>query len=527
MSRSTSASILFSQPKGLYVLFLAEACERFSFYGMRALLLFYLVEHFLFDDKSSIEIWAVYGAMVYFMPVVGGFLADRYLGFKRAVIYGALLLCVGHSLMAIEGDPAVVQDGVVIRDAVGLNAMFFALSSIVLGVGFLKSAISNMVGQLYERSDPRRDQGFTIFYMGINIGALLATIICGYLGTTFGWSYGFGLAGIVMLVGLVVFLAGSEHLRGIGDLPKPELAHQRIFGLTRSWWVYVTGILMVIITRYLLEYHQSVQFAIFTIGAASVVGLITWVGLKRSKAEFQRVLVVLLLIVVAPVFWSLFEQFSSSMKLFADRNMNLTFWFIELDAAQIDFLNPLFIICLAPVFAMLWDSLNRRGREPSTPMKFALAIVQAGLAAMILAVGCTFADDTAHVSFIWLVLTFLLFTTGELCISPVGLSMVTRYTMTEILGIMMGIWFLASSVGSLFAGGLAKLAAIESIADVEIAAVDSLPVYQEAFYIFGFIGLGTGVLLFLLAPFASRFLNEESAVKTTGDEVDSEQTVRS
>ena len=501
-------------PRGLFVLFLAEACERFSFYGMRALLLFYLVEHFLFADDSSYEIWAVYGAMVYFMPVVGGFLADRYLGFKRAVIFGAILLCVGHSLMAIEGSPAYLAEGVVVRDPIGLNAMFFALSSIVLGVGFLKSAISNLVGQLYEQNDPRRDQGFTIFYMGINLGALIATIVCGYLGRTYGWAYGFGLAGIVMLLGLVVFVLGQKHFVGLGGVPRPHLDNQRIFGLTRCWWVYVSAIFMVIVTRYLLEYHQSVQYVLMILSVVSVVGLLTWVWLKRTTEELQRIVVVLLLIVVSPIFWSLFEQFSSSMKLFVDRNMDLTFWFFEIDAAQIDFMNPLFIICLAPLFAMLWDCLSKRGSEPSTPMKFALAILQAGLGAMVLGIGCLFADDSANVAFLWLVLTFLLFTTGELCISPVGLSMVTRFTMTEILGVMMGIWFLAASVGSLFAGWLAKLASVERVAGQDLNPVDTLPVYQEAFFIYGTIGVVAGLVLMLLVPTARNYLREGEVLET-------------
>ena len=505
---NTQHGTLLGQPRGLYVLFLAEACERFSFYGMRALLLFYLVEHFLFSDNNSYEIWAVYGAMVYFMPVVGGFLADRFLGFKRAVIYGAVLLCIGHTLMAVEGDPAFTENGVVVRDAVGLNAMFFALASIVLGVGFLKSAISNMVGQLYARSDPRRDQGFTIFYMGINLGALLATIICGYLGRKFGWAYGFGLAGIVMVVGLLVFLYGGKFLQGVGGVPNPELANERIFGLTRSWWVYIAGIFMIVITRYLLEYHQSVQYGLMIVSVVSVVGLLWWVAAKRTREELQRIIVVLGLIVVSPIFWSLFEQFSSSMKLFADRNMDLTWGFISLDAAQIDFINPLFIICLAPLFVMMWDGLNKRGWEPSLPMKFALALIQAGLAALFLGVGCVLADDSALVALPWLVLTFLLFTTGELCLSPLGLSMVTKYTMEEVLGVMMGIWFLAASVGSLFAGWLAKLASVDKIAGETLVPAATLPVYQEAFLTYGVIGLAAGGILMLLVPIAKKYLRE-------------------
>ena len=501
-------STLLGHPKGLFVLFLAEACERFSFYGMRALLLLYLLQHFLFSQNESYAIYALYGAMVYFMPIVGGFLADRYLGFQRAVIFGAVLLCVGHGLMAVEGEPASRVAGEVVRNETVITILFLALSFIVMGVGLLKSAISNMVGQLYGPEDNRRDQGFTIFYMGINLGAMVATIVCGYLGTEVGWAYGFGLAGIIMVAGLVVFLLGRPLLEGAGELPRPEIVDEKALGLPKLWWVYIAAVVAVGITTFVFVVPDWARNVLFGLSALAVGSLLVYVGVKHEIQQLIRVLSMLFLMLVAAVFWALFEQFSSSMKVFADRNVDLSVGFFELSAAQIDFLNPLFIIILAPVFAVIWEFLARAKAEPSTPVKFGLGILLAGLAPLALVLGASTVGGDHMVHLGWFVLTFLLFTMGELCLSPVGLSMVTRYSMYEILGIMMGIWFLASSVGTLIAGQLAQLASLDELEaeGVAVASNVSLPVFSDAFFTYGVIGLIVAVVMFVGAPFVRRGL---------------------
>ena len=219
----------FGHPRGLAILFFAEMWERFSFYGMRGLLVLYLTKHWLFTDGVASGIYASYGAMVYLMPVVGGLVADRYLGFRRAVTWGAALLVLGHIGMAFEGSPATVVDGEVVQDAVALQIFYLSLGLIIVGVGLLKPSISSIVGELYEKADPRRDGAFTLFYMGINLGAVLATLTCGYLGETYGWAYGFGLAGIGMLAGLVTFIRGREHLQGKGEAPDPIALDAGVF----------------------------------------------------------------------------------------------------------------------------------------------------------------------------------------------------------------------------------------------------------------------------------------------------------
>ena len=515
MSAEVSVPTLLGHPRGLFVLFLAEACERFSYYGMRALLALYLVRHFLFEDSQSFEIYAAYGAMVYFMPIVGGFIADRYLGFRKAVIYGAILLCIGHALMAFEGEAATIVDGVVLRDVLAMDIMFLALSFIIVGVGFLKPSISNIVGQLYGEEDPRRDQGFTIFYMGINLGAFTATIVCGYLGETYGWAYGFGLAGIVMLLGLGVFIRGQGLFGNAGHAPSMEKLREKVLGLPREWLIYVVGIILIVASWGMLQFRLAADILLYTVSVAGILGVFIYTKLKCTKDQQHRMAVILYLIVVSTVFWALFEQAGSSIKLFADRNVDLDVVGISVNASQVDALNPCFVILFAPLFAGLWQFLAARGWEPSTPMKFALGIVQAGLAALMIAFGTEFADSGSQVAFIWVVLAFVFFTTGELCLSPVGLSMVTRYSVAEVMGVMMGIWFVASSVGSLLSGVLAKLAAIDVARDQTIDASMSLPVYQDAFYTYGLIGVGTGVVLLVIAPFVRKYLHERRVVETT------------
>lgn len=514
MSAEVSSPTLLGQPRGLFVLFLAEGCERFSYYGMRALLALYLVQHFLFEDSQSFEIYAAYGAMVYFMPIVGGFIADRYLGFRRAVIYGAVLLCIGHALMAFEGEAATIVDGVVVRDVLAMDVMFLALSFIIVGVGFLKPSISNIVGQLYAEDDPRRDQGFTIFYMGINLGAFTATIVCGYLGEVYGWSYGFGLAGIVMLLGLGVFLRGQNLFGDAGHSPSHDKLKAKVVGVQTEWLIYALGILLTVVSWALLQFRLAADLLLYTVSIAGVLGVFIYTKLKCTKDQLHRMTVVLYLIVVSTVFWALFEQAGSSIKLFADRNVDLDVLGFSVKASQVDALNPCFVILFAPLFAGLWQFLSSRGWEPSTPMKFALGIVQAGLAALMIAFGTELADSSAQVAFIWVVLAFFFFTTGELCLSPVGLSMVTRYSVPEVMGVMMGVWFVASSVGTLLSGVLAKLAAIDGARDQVIDAAVSLPIYQSAFYVYGLIGVGTGVVLLLIAPFVRRFLHEKQSSST-------------
>ena len=511
-------STFLGHPTGLVTLFLTEACERFSYYGMRAILVLYLLDHFLFKESTAFEIVASYGAMVYFMPVIGGFVADRWLGFRKAVIFGAVLLCVGHLLMAIEGDGATVVNGEVVRDELALGFTFLAMSFIIVGVGFLKACISNMVGQLYSENDSRRDQGFTIFYLGINLGAFAAINLCGWLGMVFGWGYGFGAAGLVMLIGLVAFILGKPSLQGVGEPSRPYLLLQKVIGIRKEWLIYFLGVCATIFTALLLQQTGLVKYLLNGVGIVALVGVLIYAWYRCTREQLERIGVMLYLIVVSVLFWGLFEQAATSLKSFALRNLDTSlFGLFTFQPAQIESLNPAFIILLSPFFVLAWNALSKRSLEPTRPMKFGLGTILAGVGYGMFLLGCLTAGADFQVAMIWVVLGFLLITMGELCLSPVGLSMITRYSPVEMVGVMMGIWFLASSVGSVFAGFLAQFAAIDTAPDVEVDAATSLAVYVEAFTLYTWLGLAVGIVVVLSAFPLRRFLRDEIIPEERGE----------
>ncbi len=490
-------------PRGLLVLFFTEMWERFSFYGMRGLLVFYLTKHFLFDDAVATGIYATYGAMVYLTPVFGGLIADRLLGFRRAVIFGAALLCLGHLGMAYEGSAAVVTAAGVARDETALSVFYLSLSFIIVGVGFLKPSISSIVGQLYGPEDNRRDAGFTIFYMGINLGATLAALTCGYLGETYGWAYGFGLAGLGMLSGLVTFVRGQHWFADAGLPPNPGRLGSRVAGpVTREAVIYGLGLAGVLLVWLLVQNRALVGQLLSVTSFVAVGGLVAFALLRCSREERDRMLVVLFLTAVSVVFWSLFEQAGGSMNLFADRNVDRVVFGYTVRASQLQFLNPAFIILLAPVLSALWLSLGRRGREPNAATKIGLAIIQVGLGFYLLVLGAGTADADGQVALVWLLLAYLLHTTGELCLSPVGLAMVTRLTVPRVVGLMMGVWFLASSVSHYVAGIIGAMASVSGGAAA--GSDESLTIYSETFGMVAEIAVVTGVVVLLLAPVLKR-----------------------
>ncbi|MEQ8690224.1 MAG: peptide MFS transporter [Pseudomonadales bacterium] len=495
---------LFGHPRGLLVLFFAEMWERFSFYGMRGLLILYLTKHWLFTDELASGIYAGYASMVYLMPVLGGIVADRYLGFKRAVIIGAVLLCLGHLGMAFEGAPAVFVGAEVVRDELALQVFYLSLALIIVGVGLLKPSISSIVGELYAAEDPRRDGGFTIFYMGINVGSVLAALTCGYLGETYGWAYGFGLAGIGMLLGLVTFIGGASWLAGKGE-PPPRADNTG--GADPLLYLY-PGILLFVGLCWFLMQHQHIIGGLLTLASsAAVCGVLVYIVLACSPDERKRMGLLLFLTAYSVIFWALFEQAGSSMNLFADRNVDRSLGGLEITAAQLQFFNPGFIILLAPLFSSLWTYLGRIGKEPSSAAKFGLGILQAGLGFFVLVYGIGQADGDGQVALLWLALAYLVHTTGELCLSPVGLSMVTRLAVPRVVGLMMGVWFLASSVAHYVAGIIASTAAVDP--STAANGQSSLLVYYDTFYLVGTVGVVAGLLLLVFAPILSRSLKTD------------------
>jgi POT family proton-dependent oligopeptide transporter len=500
MTANPSAGTWMGHPKGLYVLFATEMWERFSYYGMRALLILYLTKHWLFADGEAAMIYGTYAALVYAVPVLGGMIADRYLGLRKAIIFGAVLLVVGHLGMAIEGPPATQGADGVARSAVHEQFFYLSLAFIVVGVGFLKANISTIVGSLYEQGDPRRDGGFTIFYMGINLGAFVATLLCAYLGETYGWRYGFGLAGIGMLIGLLTFLWGTKYLQGHGLPPDVSALTQSRFGLSLESCLYAVSLIFVLVIWLAIQNTQEMGLAL-TLFAGLVTGYVIWFSIRScTPQERNRMLTMLLLMGFSVVFWALFEQAGSSITLFTDRNIARGDFFT---AGMFQSLNALFIILLAPVFASTWLLLARRNFEPSTPMKFGLAIVLAGLGFFALVLGAFYATSDGQVAVIWLVLMYLLHTMGELCLSPVGLSMVTKLSVQRVAAMMMGVWFLSSALAAYVGGWIAGLMAIDTTRDAE-SGLASLEVYVSVFERLGIFAVLIGAALMLISPWISR-----------------------
>jgi POT family proton-dependent oligopeptide transporter len=499
-------SDFLGHPRGLYVLFFTEMWERFSYYGMRALLMLYLTKHFLFGDREAGLIYGSYGSLVYAMPVLGGLIADRYLGYRKAVAFGAVLLVCGHFGMAFEGQAAVEKmvDGrmVIQRDPFYEQIFYLSLAAIIIGVGFLKANISTIVGQLYGTKDPRRDAGFTIFYMGINLGAFTSTLACAYLGETYGWSYGFGLAGIGMLFGLLVFQIYRRHLLGYGEPPAPEwLAAPVLPGLSREHLIYLLGVVSIFAIWQVIQQTAELGLMLLGVGAVVLAWGIWFALAKCNRVDRDRMLVMLFLIAVSVMFWALFEQAGSSLTLFTDRNVAMGDYFT---AGMFQALNPMYIILLAPVFAWIWVKLAARGLEPTTPAKFGLGILQVGLGFGVLVFGASLAGPDGKVSIIWLALMYLLHTTGELCLSPVGLSMITKLSVKRIAAMMMGVWFLSSSFAHYAAGMIAGAMAISDSDTGSVDPLSSLLVYISVFEKLALVAIVLAIVVLAMSPMLHR-----------------------
>ncbi len=712
---ASGEATFLGHPRGLVTLFFTEMWERFSFYGMRALLVIYLTQHFLFSQNDAQGLYAAYAALVYLIPVIGGVIADRYLGARKAVTIGAALLVLGHFGMAFEGSgsrqyleaggqsylvsaegrgagrvahvdlpegraqlrfdstdhadltangqtrrledgtytlvseapsfvyslcsmvglpcgepPATTlniegegsypirntDDGTsvdingttyafsttTIRDAVAFNPgatdsadddvvvrtfedgsysdrveqeslyvqiLYLSLALIIVGVGFLKANISTTVGALYAEGDPRRDGGFTIFYMGINLGAFLATLACGYLGQTYGWKYGFGLAGVGMLLGLTQYLFGQKYLQGKADPPKP-------IGKTTEGVFWILGLLAVIPAWMLVQQAELMEHALPIVVPALFALVLAYALVGFKGEERGKMVAALVLIFFSVIFWMLFEQAGSSLSLYAENSTNLTvatggtlghsivtyglfgvaalgaimlvvtivafmqkkidvvmliygvIFFVllggaagyiayttglggdvyEMTAAQTQSFNAGYIVLLALPFSAMWIWLAKRKLEPSTPVKFALGLVQVGLGFFVLVWGTQFAGPDFRVPLVFLALLYLLHTTGELFLSPVGLSMVTKLSAARVVGLMMGVWFLSSSLAHILAGIIAQQTSSDTIAGVVVNPSAQLQAYVSVFTAVGILGVATGVLLLLLSPILKKWMGD-------------------
>ena len=486
-------------PRGLFVLFFAEMWERFSYYGMRAILIFYLLQHWLFAEEKAYIIYGAYTALVYITPVIGGLLADRYLGQRKAVQFGAILLVIGHGLMAFEGTGG--------QDSPMLNVFWLALAFIIMGVGFLKANISVIVGQLYGQGDPRRDPAFTIFYMGINLGAFFGSLLVGYLGQTWGWGWGFGAAGVGMLLGLIVFVWGKPHLLGRGEAPDAAALERPVMGLpflSLERGIYLAALIGVGIVWLLVQYQSIVGGLLGVTGAAVVVYLLYTAVVKLDRIDRDRILAALFLIALQPLFWALFEQAGSSLNVYTDEQVDRVIFGWEVPASMFQSLNAAYIILLAPVFAWLWLALAKRGLEPSTPAKFGLGLIQLGAGFLVMVAGVLATGTETLTPVIFIFLVYLLHTMGELCLSPVGLSAMTKLAPAKLMSLMMGTWFLSTAAGN-FIGGLIAQATGGHGAEVAEGAAPVMDVYSKI----GWIAVAVGVGVILVSPFIKKLMHED------------------
>ena len=567
----------FGHPRQLARLFTTEMWERFGYYGMRALLTLYLTKHFVFGDREATGLYGGFTALVYLTPLVGGLLADQYLGSKQSEKFGAILMAIGYFTLCFGGEqakPHAIIDGqryeihiqnatdgpssdvnearfVVTPDekllikgnedgsidllradktvarnlAAGsfetgadrnpfyVAVMLLALSLVSIGNGFFKPNISTIVGTLYDQGDRRRDAGFTIFYMGINLGSIISQALCPFLADRFGWWAGFGLAAAGMLFSWFLIQFDGGRLSGFGEPPNREGKPDR------SIAIYIGAILFVPVFYFLfinlmgaappaegsgfvgylvsLPLMGKMLFGAFIIG---IPAILAWSWAKGSRQEFQMMLAAMVLIVFNVTFWTLFEQAGSSLTLFADRKTDLRVigdWSIS--APQTQVLNPIFIVLLAPLMSVLWTGLAKRNLEPTIPVKFGLALMGVGAGFLFLVFGTQFAGSDFKVAFWWIAGLYLIHSIAELAISPVGLSMITKLSIARIVGLMMGVWFLSIACAQYVAGLVAQVASVETVGGQVANLQVSLNTYTGVFQTIGWVAVVIGAILLLLS----------------------------
>jgi proton-dependent oligopeptide transporter, POT family len=566
----------FGHPRELARLFTTEMWERFGYYGMRALLTLYLTKHFLFSDQQATGLYGGYTALVYLTPLIGGLLADQFLGSKRAVKFGAIVMAIGYFTLAFGGAPAkpyakidgqrhevvvdhfvdrptsdpnearfIVDQGKKLqirgnedgsislldngtearhlpkgsfeagaeRNPLTIAIMLIALSLISVGNGFFKPNISTIVGTLYNQGDRRRDAGFTIFYMGINLGSILGQLFCPLLADWFGWWAGLSLAGIGMLISYCLIQFDGGRLAGYGE--RPEKAPNK------DIIIYIGALIAVPVLVFLFTnlmnsvppaegsgfvgYLMSLSLMgklLFGTFIIAVPAILAWSYAKGTRTEAQMMTAAMVLIVFNVFFWTLFEQAGSSLTLFADRNTDRSvFGLFSISAPQTQNFNPICIVLFAPLMSLLWTGLAKRGLEPSIPVKFAIALIGVGAGFLFLVFGSTFAGpgNNFQVGLWWLAGLYLIHSLAELCISPVGLSMITKLSIARVVGLMMGVWFLSISVAQYFAGIVAQFASVETVGGQVTNLKVSLDTYTGTFTTIAYIAIGAGIVLFLLS----------------------------
>lgn len=505
---------IFGHPKGLMTLFFTEMWERFSYYGMRALLILFMTTAIVdgglgFDDKTSGAIYGLYTMGVYLLALPGGWLADRLFGLKQSVWYGGIIIAIGHFTMALPGLFAFGQETDVVKDSLSsldTNSFFLGLILIVLGTGLLKPNISSIVGQLYSPGSSKRDAGFSIFYMGINIGALIAPIACSTL-ATYDWHLGFGLAGLGMLLGLVQYRLTSKSLDGLGEPPvvvsQEEITSNKKLKSLVSWiGLGLLGILIVLFSGVIsidVAMIAGVSGYIIAVVAFGYLGYVMAFG-GLSKSDRNKVGVITILFLFSAMFWSGFEQAGSTLNLFAERFTDRTVLGWEIPTGYFQSVNSMFIIIFAPIFGAMWIWLGRRNLEPSSPMKFTFGLLMLGVGFFVMYFATKIAASGDLAAPTWLIITYMLHTFGELSLSPVGLSLVTKLAPKSYGGQMMGIWFLSVALGNLIAGLIAG--------EASGGTDEALAQMPDQYMLIVYTVIGSAVLLFLLKPVIRKMMGD-------------------
>ena len=559
------ADELFGHPKGLYVCFFTEMWERFSFYGMKALLLLYLVKHHAFAEADGYVIVGAYGGMVYAVPLIGGLLADRYLGMRKAVVLGGILLCLGHLGMAYEGHQAQSVNGVVQRDAFALGVFYLSLSLIISGVGFLKPNISTIVGKLYPEDDPRIDAGFTIFYAGINVGALFSSLICGYLGEVWGWGWGFGAAGVGMLAGLGMFITGQKYLQGHAEPRDPHKLRRRIAGpLTLEWGIYLCAVLALPVIWLMMQLGHAVLYLQFALLAIWLAWLGWYIFARCTKIQRQQMFAVAYFIAGALLFFSMYEQTYGSWLLFTEHMLTKDFfpslvistgkpwpWCIvplvlappsvaialrledrrtaallvgaigllgfalfmrdsivlPQTAESLEYLASWVLVVLTPLFGWLWPWLERHGRNPSKPVKNAIGLAFTGLSFLVLSFANATVSDGHLGSVWWLLFAYVVLEIGELCLSPIGLAAVTQLSVPSVVGFMMGAYWLATSLSEQAAALFGSFAALDIPEGAQLDVADAKLKYGALFDHMLWLGLIAAAVALALSPLIKKWMH--------------------
>jgi POT family proton-dependent oligopeptide transporter len=512
-----------THPKALFFLFMVELWERFSYYGMRALLVLYLTSRtitggFEIDKDSAYGIYAAYGALVYLTPLLGGFLADKLLGFRKSIIWGAALMAAGQftlslssgnqvlSKAASEGFSALVGETVAssVPNTANLLLLYLGLALLVLGNGFFKPNISSVIGKFYPQGDPRRDGAFTIFYMGINIGAFLTPLTCGAIGEIEGWSYGFLCAGIGMVVGLSIFLytASRGYLEHHAD-PPADSPLTRAVGFNPTFLVYLGTFALVPVCGALIHWNDAMDYLLGAVGLGAILYMLS-ISFHYETVERQRIWVIVVLFFFTAIFWTFFELAGSALNLFTDTNVNKSIVGITFQTSMFQSVNAFFIMLFAPLFAWMWVKLSRNNMEPAAPMKFAFGLLLLGAGFLVLNLGRAAAVD-AMVPAMFLILLYLLHTLGELTLSPVGLSLVTKLAPAKVVGFMMGFWLLSSSIAHQAGKWISR--ATEPPEGVKLSPTESMEFALDVFNKVGLFAIGAGVVLILLSPIIKRWMH--------------------